>query len=99
MGGNGVSGGGNEAQIRLVVFIQGSGDANDDRVHLRELRVVRSGLETGLPGTANLFGGDAENVRPAGVERVDLALIDIETGDAEFLLTVKQSQGQSHIAK
>ena len=98
VGSDGVRGVGNKAEIGLVILVERRRDADDDRVHGGDLRVVRGGLKAvGLRG-GDFGGRDAENVSAAIVEGIDLALIDIETGYSKFLLAVKQGQRQSNVA-
>ncbi len=90
---------GDVAEIRLVVLIQGRRDANDDRIHGRDLRIIGGGFEAMGLGRRDFFRRDAENVGAAVVEGVDLLLIDIEPGDGKLLLAIEQSQRQSDIAE
>src|SRR5579864_7556129 len=87
------------AKVRLVIFIQRSGNANNNRVHLLELSIIGGGRETLIFGLLNFLSGNAKNVRPAGVEGRDLPLIDIETSDREVSLAVKQGQRKPYVAE
>src|SRR5439155_18670550 len=92
MGRNGMAGVGNVAEVGLMVFVQGSWNADDDSVHLGELGVIGGGGKSLLSRCANFFGRDAENIRAAGVQRVNFMLIDIEARDSKLLLGVQQSE-------
>src|SRR5208283_3497195 len=57
------------------------------------------GFETLCLGRGDLLGRDADNVGAAVIERVDFALIDIETGHWKFLFAKEQRQRQSNITE
>src|SRR5271157_1289416 len=86
------------AEIRLVILTERSGDADDDRVHAGDLRVIRSGGETMRPRRLDLGRGDAIDVRPAGLKNVHLLLVDVETGHGKCLLAEQKGQRQADIA-
>ena len=88
MRGDGVGGVGDVAEVGLVVLVQRSGDADDDGVHGRELRVVGGRGEAVGFGGLDLFGGDAVDVRTALGQRIDFARIDVEAGHLKVLLAV-----------
>ena len=96
---DGMRGIGDVAQVRFVILVQRSGDADDDRVHLADLRIIRRRLEAVGLGGGDLLGRDAENISPAVVERVDLALIDVEAGDRKLLLAVEQGERKPDVAE
>jgi len=54
-----------------VIFVERRGDANDDRVHGCESRIVGCGFEAARLGGRNLLGRDAENIGAAAGEGVD----------------------------
>ena len=99
MGRHGMGGVGDVAEVGLVIFVERGGDADDDRIHGGDLRIVGRGFEAVRFGRRDLLGRDAENVGAAVVEGIDFSLIDIETGDGKFLLAVEQSQRQSDVAE
>ena len=75
---------GDVAQVGLVVLVQRSGNADDDGVHLGDVGVVGGGAEAlacAPPGSR--LAGMRHDVGAAGVERVHLAGVDVEAGDAE----------------
>src|ERR1019366_3838014 len=95
----GVGGVGDVAEVGLVIFVERGGDADDDRIHGGDLRIVGRGFEAVGFGRRDLRGRDADNVGAAVVEGIDFALIDIEPGDGKFLFAVEQGQGQSDVAE
>ncbi len=95
----GVGGVGDVAEIGLVIFVERRGDADDDRIHGGDLRIVGRGFEAVRFGRRDLRGRDAENVGAAVRKGIDFSLIDIETGDGKFLLAVEQGQRQSDVAQ
>ena len=95
---DGFDGAGDIAQIGLVILVQRRGDADDDRVHRGDLRVVGRGAKAGLLRLANHFWQNANNVGAAGIERVNLVGCNIEAGDAKLLPAEQQRQGQPDIS-
>src|SRR5208337_750698 len=98
MGRNGLGCVSDVAEIRLVILTERSGDADDDRVHAGDLRVIRSGGETMRPRRLDLRRGDAIDVRPAGLKNIYLLLVNVETGHGKRLLAEEQRQRQADIA-
>src|SRR5208283_2519361 len=98
MGSNGVGGAGDVTHVGLVVFIERRGDTNDNGVHRCDSRVVGGSGKALCLGGLNLFGCNAVDIRTAFGKCVDLASVDIETGDLKFLLAVQQSERKSDIA-
>src|SRR5579871_2831695 len=94
-----MSGVGNETEVGFVIFIQRCGDANNNRIHGRELRIVGGRGKALSLGRLDLLGRDAINVGTAFGERVHLSRVDVEPGDPKFLFAVQQGQRQSDIAK
>src|SRR5271157_6156337 len=86
------------AEIGLVILAERSGDADDDRVHACDLRVIRSGGETMRPRRLDLGRGDAIYVRPARLKNIYLLLVDVETGHGKCLLAEQERQRQADIA-
>ena len=99
MGSDGVGGVGDVAEVGLVIFVQRSGDADDDGVHRGELRVVGGRGEALCFGGLNLFRSDAVDVGTALGQRIDFAGIDVEAGHLKFLLAVQQSQRKADVAQ
>ncbi len=88
---------GNIAEIGFVIFVERSGHADDDDVHLGNQGVIRRGIEAILPCGLNLRGGDANDVRFAAIQRVDFVGIDVEAGDCEALLAEQQGKRQADV--
>ncbi len=99
IGRDGVSGVGDVAEVGLVILVERRGDADDDRIHGGDLRIVGRGFKAVRFGRRDLRRRDAENVGAAAGQGVDFSLIDIETGDGKFLLAVEQGQRQSDVAE
>ncbi len=94
MGRKGVCSIGNEAEVRFVILVERSGDADDDGVHLIHAGVVGGGGKALRVGSPDFLCADAVDVRSALGESVDLALIDVEAGDLKLLFAEQQGQGQ-----
>ena len=86
---NGMRGVLDVAQIRFVMIGKWRGDADDDRVQLRKLGVVRCGRESRRLCGGYVLGKNAVYVRSAAVQRAYFLLIDVKTGYAKPLLTEK----------
>src|SRR5208282_5730636 len=99
MGGYGMSGVGDVAEIGLVIFVERRGDADDDRIHGGDLRIVGRGFEAVRLGRRDFLRSDAENVGAAVSQGIDFSLIDIKTCDGKLLLAVEQCQRQSNVAE
>src|ERR1700690_211331 len=82
-----------------MVFIQRRGDADNNGVHVVELRIVSGGGESLRLGRLDFLRCDTVDVRTALGQTVDLARVDIEAGHPELLFAVQQSQGKSDVAK
>src|ERR1700722_17426704 len=95
---NGVCSISDEAEIRFVIFVQRSGDADDDGVHFGDLRVVRGRGKALRLRRLDFFGGDAIDVGSALGEGIDFALVNVEARHLELLLAVKQRERKSDIA-
>ncbi len=90
---------GDVAEVGLVIFVERRRDADDNRIHGADLRIVGRGFEAVGFGGRDLLGRNTDNIGAAAREGVDLSLIDIEPGDGKFLLAVEQRQWQSDVAK
>ena len=90
---DGVSGVGDEAEVGFVIFVQRSGDADDNGVHGGDLRIVGGGGKAMRLGGLDFFGRDAIDVGAALGQGFDLAGVDVEAGDLEFLFAVQQASG------
>src|SRR5258708_39152368 len=86
----GFRGPGDVAEIRFVILVQRSGDADNDRVHAFQLRVFGRGCESLAPGPLDLWHRDPENIRTAGVEGRDFSLVNIKTGDRKAALRIQK---------
>ena len=71
-------------QIRLAILIQRRGDANDDGIRLRQLRVVRGRAETALAGRLYLGRGNVVDIGGAAVQLFHFAGVNVKTGDRKF---------------
>src|SRR6266850_367181 len=87
------------AQVGLAVLVEGSRHANDDRVHVRHLRVIGGSAEATLLCRLNVGGRDAVNVRTARVKSFYLFLVNVKARNRKFLLVEKQGQRQTNIAQ
>ena len=90
---------GDVAEIGFVIFVQRRGDADDDGVHLRDLRIVGGGGKALRLGRLDFFRRDAVDVGTALGEGIDLARVDVEAGDGKLLFAEQQSQRQSDVAQ
>ena len=90
---------GNVAEVGFVVFIQRSGNADDDGVHLGDLGIVGRGGEALRLGGLNLVGGDAEDVGTTLGEGIDFAGVDVEASHRELLIAVQQSQRKADVSQ
>ena len=81
-----------------MMLIQRGRHADDDDIHLLQSRYSPRSLETHSSGPTGYLGWNANNVRPAPIQRVNLAGIDIEAGNCKALLAKQQRQRQAHIA-
>ena len=79
---------GDVAQVGFVIFVERGWDANDDRIHLGQTRIVRGRAETLGFRRLNLIRRDADNVGAALIQRRNLAGVDVETGNREPLVAV-----------
>src|SRR5216683_1323243 len=82
-----------------MVFVERRWDADDNCIHVGDLRIISRSFEAVGLGRCNFLRRNTENIGAAAGERVDLSLIDIETGDWKFLLAVEQGQRQPDVAK
>ena len=98
MGRDGLDGAGDVAEVGLVILVERGGDADDDGVHLSDLRIIRGGAETGFLRLLDGFWEDADDVGAASVEGVDLFLGDVEAGDAEAFVAEEQGQRKADVA-
>src|SRR5207248_7185858 len=87
----------NVAEIGFVVFIEWRRDANDDRIHAYQLRVIGGRRKPLLAATLDLGRGDAKDIRATCVERGDFSLIDIESSHGEPLVTIEKCQRKSDV--
>src|SRR5947208_3623741 len=89
----------NVTKIRLVIFVERSGNADDDRIHLLQLGVIRGCGESLTAGFLNFRSWNPENIRAAGSDSRNFSLIYIETGDWESLFTVKQRKRKPYVTQ
>src|SRR5437588_6071564 len=87
------------AQIGLVVFIEGSRNADDHRVHLGYAAEIVGGGKSDAQRLPHFFRLDALNVGAAGIQSVDLLAIDVEAGDDQSLAAIEQHQRQADVAQ
>ena len=88
---------GDIAEIGLMILIEGRGHADDNRVHLLDVRVIGGCRKALSLRRLDFFRADPVDVRPPFREGIDLALINVETGDGKFLFREQQSQRQSYV--
>jgi hypothetical protein len=98
VGGDGLDGFSDVAEVGFVVVVERGGDADDDGVHLGYVGVVCGGAEAGCLRVLDGFGQDADDVGAAGVESGDFGGLDVEAGDAEALVTEEKREGQADVA-
>ena len=99
MGSNRMCGVGDEAEIRFVILVEWSGDADDDSIHFHQPGIVRGcgkALRLGFP---DFLRADAVDVRAALGEGVDFTLVDVEAGDSKLLFAEEQRERQPDIAQ
>ena len=70
-----------EAQVRLVVFVQRCRHTNNPRVHFADSRIFRSGREPIRLGCLNILCWNPEDVGATLRDRVDLFPVDVESCD------------------
>src|SRR5579864_959464 len=87
------------AEIRLVMVVERRGNADDHSVHFRDSGILRRGCESGLFCGLNLRFRNANDVRTAFRENLDLLGVDIKTSDFELLLAEQQYQRQTDVAQ
>ena len=76
-----------------MILIERGGNADDNGIHRRHSRVVCGGFKTMRPRFLNLGRRDAVNIRSTLRQGGHFALVNVKTGDREFLLSVEQRQG------
>ena len=86
------------AQIGFVVLIERSGHADNDRVHLGDLGVIRRRPEARLLRLPDGGGKDADDIGAAGVEGPYLVQGNIEARHPEALAAEQQRQRQADIS-
>ena len=86
------------AQVGLVMLGERGGHADDHRVHVANGGEFRRGAEAGTLGFGNLCSGDAHDIGAGGVQRVDLAAIDVEARDGKALLGKQQGEREPDVA-
>ena len=94
-----MSGVGDEAEVRFVIFVQWRGHADNNGVHGGELRIVGGGREAMRLGGLDFVRRDAVDVGGALGQGFDLASINVEAGDLEFLFAVQQRQRKTDVAE
>ena len=94
-----MSGVGDEAEIGFVVFIQRSGDADDDGVHLLDTGIVAGGRKALRLGGLDLLRRDTVDVGTALGEGIDLAGVDVEAGYGKIFFAIQQSQGKADVSQ
>lgn len=72
-----------------MVVVERSGNADDDGIHLRDFRVVGSGVEADFLRLLDGLGQNPDDVRATAVERGNLGLLNVKTGDTEAFLAEK----------
>ena len=97
IGSNSICGCGDVAEVRLVALIQGSRHTDDDRIHMPDMTVIRSGCEPLVSGRLNIGRGNAKNVRFSAGKGGDFAGINIKAGHLKTLLGKQQGQRQADV--
>ncbi len=85
-------------QIRLAVGRERRRHADQHRVGLRQPRVARGGVDP-LGDLAQLFGGDILDVGVPRLDRLDLALVEIDRDHVAALPRERHRERQAHIAQ
>src|ERR1017187_8629811 len=98
MWGNRFGGGNDVAEVGLVVLVQRSWNADDDGVHVSDVGVIGGRGEALGARRLDLGGRNPVDVGPAGLEHVDLLLVDVEAGYGELLFAEQQRQRQADVA-
>jgi hypothetical protein len=82
-----------------MVVSEGGGNADDDRVKVRDVSVIGGGRKTRRFRIGDFVRQDAMDVRSTCRKGIHLLLVDIEASDPELLLTEEESQRQANITK
>ena len=96
---DGLDSGDDVRHVGLAIFVEWSGHANNDGIHLGDASEIGCRGEAVLLGCLDLIGKDAHDVGRAIGDGLDLLIVNIEASDGEFLLAVEKSQRQSDIAQ
>lgn len=99
VGGQGVHRVGDVAQIRLAVFIERGGHADDQGVGFGGPGEISGGLAAGLAGGGDAVGGDMFDIALAGVDFFNLAGVNINAQYLEADTAEAQQQRQADIAQ
>jgi len=98
VGRDGFDGAGDVAEVGLVVFVQRSGDTDDDGVHLGNVGVVGGRAEAGFPGLLDGLWKYADDVGAAAVELCYFGGFDVEAGDAEAFVAEEEGEREADVA-
>ena len=100
MGDDRIQGAGDVAEVGLEVFVERSGDAEDDGVAVLDAGEIRGGVEfAGGAGVGDLSGGNVLDVAGAGAEVVDFRGVDIEAERLVARASVGEDEWQTDIAE
>lgn len=94
----GLDSAGDVAEVWLVELVKRRWNADDDCVHVGDFGIVGGGLESGFLRLLNGLGEDTDDVGAAAVQGFDLAVFDVEAGDAKALIAEKEGEGKTNIS-
>ena len=89
----------NVAEVWFVMIIQRGRNANDDCVHLGDMRIINGRRETTFLSRLNIGLRDADDIRSALGEHFHLFAVNVKTGDPELLLAEQQNERKAYVAK
>ena len=88
------------ADVRLLVGVEGRGDADGDEIHLLDKAEIGRGGEAALLHQAGEVGvHDILDIVFAGIDQIDFLFLDIEPDGPESGLGFFYGQGESNIAE
>ncbi len=89
-----------KAEIGLALSRQRRRDADEDRVGLAQPgEIVGGGEPPALPQRGDAFRADMGEIRPAGIEPLDLVTVDVEAERGKTVLGRGAQQRQPDIAE
>src|SRR5437879_2234855 len=87
------------AEVGLMIFVQRRRNANNDRIHFHQARVICCRRKAVCASCLNLFRGNPKYVGAAARQRFDLVLVNVKTGYWNVRLEIKKRQRESNVAQ